>query len=107
MGLGAVGAGIEPAEGALTVRPVFQHTSPTRPDAAPCEEPRPPYTGDRHAHQLRAVTPLRIVKDRGHTLAFAVSGAGLEPTFRVSETLVLPLDDPEVRSQGIEPSPAG
>jgi hypothetical protein len=33
----AVGAGIEPAEGALTVRPVYQHTSPTRRKRAPLD----------------------------------------------------------------------
>src|SRR5450432_3644807 len=60
----AVGAGIEPAEGALTVRPVYQHTSPTRwkrhlgSEAASAGHGRPPRT------IWHAVTPFRIVREQ-------------------------------------------
>ena len=67
----AVGVGIEPTESALTVRSVYQHTSPTRWVANPGKwDPRPPYTGDRRAHECAPSRRFELSESRRHTSAF-------------------------------------
>ncbi len=61
-------------------------------------EERPP-----HATQLlRVVTSFQVVKERGQLRDRSVPAAGVEPTFTVSETVVLPLDEAgmDPRSRG-------
>ena len=99
----AVGAGIEPAESALTVRSVFQHTSPTRVEAAlrtRCTSGRLRLHGRPPRASPHAVTPFSdCQRSRAH----------FRPGFRepdsnqhgaVQSRMSCQLDDPEMVADG-------
>jgi hypothetical protein len=88
----AVGAGIEPAEGALTVRPVYQHTSPTEIGKRPMGyKPLPPYTGDRLAHHCTPSRRFELSEIRRHTFAFGCARRESNPDRRVKNPLLGPM----------------
>lgn len=85
----AVGVGIEPTESALTVRSVYQHTSPTRWVANPGKmrsatavHGRPPCA------RSRTVTPLRIVREQKAHVRLRCARRESNPIRRVKNPLL-------------------